>query len=252
MTTSTLELLLFSARDHADTLLLPQPRGTGAADIARSLLEGVSDARRRLLPAPGPDAGVSAQRAWHRDAWLAMRASERDAVALVTGPTAGYLAPVLGDSARTVVFVRDPLTAIGQMGEPLPKKRALEGLREAGPDEVPARLGALANPQSRALLAPWHDPAGLVVGLGAPDDGDRWRELLFGEVLPRVEAIPVERASHASRELARELGGRPKPVVQAATAIAEDAAGAPEDPALAGLLLRLNWLDKELHDRCVS
>jgi hypothetical protein len=91
-----------------------------------------------------------------------------------------------------------------------------------------------------------------VVGLGAPDDGDRWRELLFGEVLPRVEAIPVERAAHASRELARELGGRPKPVVQAATAIAEDAAGTAEDPALAGLLLRLNWLDKELHDRCVS
>jgi hypothetical protein len=239
-------------RDQSDTVLLPQPRGTGAEDIARALLEGVADAERRLLPAPGPDAGVSTQRAWHRDAWLAMPAAERDAVALATGPTAGYLAPVLGDSARTVVLVRDPLTAIGQMGEALPKKRVLEALRAAGPEEVPARLRLIANPQSRALLAPWHDPAGLVVSVGAPDDADRWRELLFGEVFPRVQAIPVERAPRAARELARQLGGRPKPVAQAAKAIAEDGTGGPEDPALASLLLRLNWLDKELYERCVS
>ena len=50
----------------------------------------------------------------------------------------------------------------------------------------------------------------------------------------------------------RSLGGRPKPVVQAAKAVIDGEVLAPEDPAQADLLLGLNWLDAELYDRCAG
>jgi hypothetical protein len=250
MTTSTLELLLRPERDLDRTVLLPQTRASGADDLARALVEAIDDAHLRLLPAPGPDTDPVTQRAWHRDAWLALPAADRDAVALVTGVTACFLCPVLRDSARTIVLVRDPLSAVRHMGEPLPKRRTLEGLRESPADEVPARLRAIANPQSRALIAPWHDPGALAVSLGPSDDADRWREALFEDVLPQLDVIAVEQAPRVARELARGLGGRPKQTVHAAKAIASDDGG--EDPDVADLLLGLNWLDAELYDRCVS
>src|SRR5262245_3010447 len=135
MTISTLELLLRPARDRGHVVLLPQVGGTGSDDFARALLETVADARRRLLPAPGPEASASTQRTWHHEAWVAMAAAERDAVALVTGPTAGYFAPLLGDSARTLVLVHGPLSAVRHTGAAIPKKRVLEALGESGPDE---------------------------------------------------------------------------------------------------------------------
>jgi hypothetical protein len=181
-----------------------------------------------------------------------MSASRRHSVALVTGPTAGYLAPVLADAARMVVLVRDPLSAVRGTSDPQLKKSALEDLSGTPADSVPARMLLIANPQSRALLAPWHDPAELVVSTGPPDDADRWREALFGDVLPLVDATAVEDAAGVARDLARSLGGRPKPVAQAARAIAGEGVGGAEDVDMADLLLRLNWLDAELHDRCVS
>jgi hypothetical protein len=250
MTVSTLELLLRRERDLDRVVLFPQARGSGAEDLARALVETIDDAHLRLLPAPGPDADLVTQRAWHRDAWLALPAADRDAVALVTGVTAGFLGPVLHDSARTIVLVRDPLSAVGRVGEPIPKRRALERLPETPPDKVPARMRLISNPQSRALLAPWHDPEALAVSLGPPGDAERWREALFGDVLPRVDVTAMEQAPRVVRELARGLGGRPKQAVQAAKAVANDAGG--EDLDVADLLLGLNWLDAELYERCAS
>jgi hypothetical protein len=249
-----LEFLVRQAgeRDANPIVLLPQAPGSGVDAIARSLVQNLDGGHWRLLPAPGEDTDVLAQRAWHRDAWLAMSAADRDSVALVTGATAGYLGPVLADAARTVVLVRDPLAAASLTGEPVPKPRALERIAETPADEIPERLRRIANPQSRALLAPWHDPAGLLVSLGPPSDADRWRDALFGDVLPHLDASAIEQAPSVARELVGSLGGRAKPVVQAAKAVADGEVPVPEDPAHADLLRRFNWLDAELYDRCAG
>jgi hypothetical protein len=251
---TALELLVrrASERTPQPIVLLPQTPGSGADAIARSLVESRDDGHRRLFPAPSLDADVLTQRAWHRDTWLAMPPVERDLVVLVTGATAGYLGPVLADAARTVVLVREPLAALGLTGEALPKRRALERLAESSLEDLPAKLQRLANPQSRALLAPWHDPAGLTVSPGPPADADRWRDALFGDVLPHVDASAIEEAPSVARALAGSLGARPKPVVQAAKAVLEGESHFSEDPAVAELLLRFNWLDAELYDRCVN
>lgn len=251
---ATLEFLLTERHDDhpGSIVLLPQAPGSGAETIARSLAESLDQGHWRLLPVPGLGADVVAQRAWHRDLWVAMPAADRNSVALATGMTAGYLAPVLADAARTVVLVREPLAALGVTGEVLPKRRALERLAETPVADIPARLQRIANPQSRALLAPWHDPAELIVSPGPPSDADRWRDALFGDVLPHLDATAIEQAPDVARALVRSLGGRPKPVVQAAKAIVDDEVDAPEDPEYAELLLGLNWLDAELYDRCVG
>jgi hypothetical protein len=249
-----LELLFRQAteRNSEPIVLLPQTPGSGADAIARSLVESRDDGQRRLLPAPSLGAGVPAQRAWHRDAWLAMPALERDSVVLVTGATAGYLAPVLADAARTVVLVHEPLAAAALTGETAPRRRALERFAESSVDDLPVRLHGIANPQSRGLLAPWHDPTELIVGPGPPSDADRWRDALFGDVLPHVDASAIEEAPSVARDLAGLLGARAKPVVQAAKAVLAGQSRFSGDPAVAELLLRFNWLDAELYDRCAN
>lgn len=245
----TLQLLATDGQDRPATVLLPQAPGSAADAIARSLAEGLDGGYWRLLPVPDMGADVRAQRAWHRDLWLAMSAADRGSVALATGPTAGYLAPALADAARTVAVVRDPLTAVGAIAESFPKRRVLESLAEGPSEEAQVRLRRFANPQSRTLLSPWHDPAELSVSLGPPADADRWRETLFEDVLPRVDATAMERAPDIAGDLARSLGGRPKPVVQAVRAVVQDEVHLLEDPMSADLMLGLNWLDAELHER---
>jgi hypothetical protein len=248
-----LQLLFSEARapDSGPIIVLPGPAGSGMDAIARSLAGSIESGRWRLLAAPDSDADVIAQRDWHRDLWLAMPAAECDSVALVTGASAGYLAAVLGDGARTVVFVRDPVSALEATGEALPKLQAMEDLAETPAEDAPARLLRVANPQSRALLAPWHDPSKLTVSPGPPSDADRWREALFGDVLPHLDANALEHAPRVARELAQLLGGRPKPVVQAAKAVLDEVPGALEDSPRTDMLLRLNWLDAELYAHCL-
>jgi hypothetical protein len=231
-------------------LLLPLPPGSGAEAIARSLIASVERGSWRLVPSPSPDGDVVTQRAWHRDLWLAMPSAVRDSVAAVIGPSATFLAPVLSGSGRTVVFIREPLAALALIGETVPKKRVLDHLEETSAADAPARLLRMANPQSRALLAPWHDPSELLISQGPPSDADRWREALFGHVLPKLEASAIDHAPGLARELARMLGGRQKPIVQAARAAAGSDGTVVEDSTHAELLLGLNWLDSELYERC--
>jgi len=245
-------LLLDEGRSDANPMvLLPLPLGSGTDAIAQGLVSSVEHGSWRLIPSPGLDADVGAQRAWHRDLWLAMPSAERESVAALVGVTAAYLAPVLDDSARTVVFVREPLAALAEIGETLPKKRSLESLEQTAAD-APARLLRIANPQSRALLAPWHDPSELIVSQGPPPDADRWREALFADVLPNLEASVVENAPGIARELAEVLGGRPKQAVQAAKAAVRTESRAVDDASHAELLLGLNWLDSELYAQCAQ
>ena len=250
----TLELLLVDRGDEdpAPIVLLPHAPASGGDAIARSLAESLEEGSWRLVPVPDLGGDVIAQRDWHRDLWVAMSAADRGSVALVTGATAAYLAPTLADAARTTVLVREPLAAVGMTGETLPKRRALERLAETPVDEIPPRLRRIANPQSRALLAPWHDPAELIVSPGPPDDADRWRAALFGDVLPNLDAAAVEQAPDVARALVRSLGGRPKPVVQAAKGVVDHGPEVPEDPEYADLLLGLNWLDAELYAHCAD
>jgi hypothetical protein len=230
-------------------VLLSLPPGSGAEAIGRSLVESVERAVLRLVPSPDLGGDVRQQRAWHRDLWIAMPSAVRNSIVAAIGSTAAYLAPVLAESGRTVVFVREPLAAVGLIGEAVPKPRVLHELEETAAAEAPARLLRIANPQSRALLAPWHDPSELSISQGPPSDADRWREALFGDVLPKLEARPIDDASGLARELALLLGGRQKPVVQAAKAAASDGP-AVESSGHAELLLGLNWLDAELYERC--
>lgn len=250
---TTLQLLLGDAErgDGERIVLFPEIPEAAVEPISRSLLDAARGGRRLLLPAPGPDAAVDTQRAWHLDTWRALARADRDAVVFVAGMTAAYLAPVLADAAQTVAIIREPLDAVASALDRLPKRRTLERLADSPPGALPAWARPIVNPQSRALLAPWHDPEEML-SAGPPADAEHWREALFGEVLPRLEAATVEDAPVVAHGLAARLGAKPKPVVQAANAAAGGTPRAPDDAELADLLLRFNWLDAELYERCAS
>jgi hypothetical protein len=251
---TTLQLLLGDAEraEGERIVLFPEIPEAAVEPISHSLLDAAQGGHRLLLPAPGPDAAVDTQRAWHVDMWRARPKADRDAVVFVAGMTAAYLAPVLGDAARTVAIIREPLDAVTSAPDRLPKLRALERLADLPPGPPPAWARRIANPQSRALLAPWHDPEKLPVSPGPAADAEHWRDALFGEILPRLDAATVEDAQAVAHGLAARLGAKPKLVVQAANAAVGDTPRGPDDAELADLLLRFNWLDAELHERCAS
>ena len=251
---TTLHLLLRDAErgDGEPIVLFPEIPGAAVEPVSRSLLDAAHGGHRLLLPAPGPDTAVDHRRAWHLDMWRALPKADRDAVVFVTGSTALYLAPVLADGARTVAMVRKPLAAVASAADGLPKRRTLERVADSPAGEIPARVRRIANPQSRALLAPWHDPDEMAAGAGPPADAERWREALFGEVLPRLEAAAVEEAPAVAQRLAAGLGARQRGVGRAAKKVADNSRRGPEDAGLAELLLRFNWLDAELYERCAD
>lgn len=237
---------------QAPMVLIAQTLGPSADSFGRVIAANLERGERRMLPAPRLDLERGAQQAWHQDLWLAMSAADRRAAILATGPTALHLAPVLAGDARTVAVVHPPLDAVRIAAGGLPKRRALERLAQASPGDIPARARRLANPQSRALLAPWHDTSALSVGPRPPVDADRWREALFGDVLPQITATAVERAHELAGELAAALGAKSKPVIQAVQAAAREEAGVAVDPDHEELLLGFNWLDAELYDHCIA
>ena len=244
MTHARLELLLAEPRDGAagPTLVLP----------ATIPLERLAVGRLRLLPAPPAAAPVAQLRAWHHDALMGLGEDVRSSIAVAAGPTAAFLLPAFAPDANPVVLVREPLAGLGA-AEPrrLPKKRSLAALegKRAGP--LQERLRPWANPQSRALLEPWHDTSELAVTLGPPDDASRWRELLFDDVLPQVEIH--DDAALVARGLAGAFGVTRKRANRMANDLVNPPQSEPRKPVEAThaeLLRSLNWLDAELYERC--
>jgi hypothetical protein len=233
-----------SVRGPDRTLIVPQLPGTGADRLVSAVFDATSG-RRRLLPAPPPDAPPSQLRAWHRDAWLALGETVASTLLVATGPTAAHLAPALGDRALTVALVREPLAVLGAMDPGgVPVKRIRAAL--AG-EEPPAVLRRWSNPQSRALLAPWHDADDLAPGAGPPEDAERWRELLFGDVLSRVTV--TSDAEAFARRVGVTLGSARKRAVRIAAALADDGPRVRGDPGEVEMLRSVSWLDAELYER---
>jgi hypothetical protein len=226
------------------TLIVPQLPGTGADRLVSAVFDATRR-RRRLLPAPPPDAPPPQLRAWHRDAWLALGETAASTLLVATGPTAAHLAPVLGDRALTVALVREPLAVLGAVDAGgVPVKRIGAALAGEEPAEV---LRRWSNPQSRALLAPWHDTDDLALGVGPPEDAERWRELLFGDVLSRVTVTADAEAF--ARRVGATLGSARKRAVRIAAALAEDGPAVRRDPGQDEMLRSVSWLDAELYER---
>jgi hypothetical protein len=251
----TLELLFAdpSSREPERTVVLVQLPGNGAERLGGALLDSARGGRRRLLPSPPPDTPASELRRWHRDAWSALGDGDRSSLVLATGPTAAYLIPALGRRAEPVAFIREPLAALySAQPSGTPRKRLLRAL-EGG--ELDARsqayLRGWSNPQSRALLAPWHDGVKLGVTSGPPDDAEHWRTLLFEDVLHRV--VVARDAVAIARRLARQLGLDPKKAIHKAGSLASgnpSVKPAMPDARYADSLLSLSWLDVELYEHC--
>jgi hypothetical protein len=250
--TSALELVLSEppGAEPRGILVFPHLPGVGADDLTAAVLDSMPGGCRRMLPAPPLGASDSVLRAWHRDAWMAASEQTHGSIVLATGPTAAYLAAAVGDAAETLALVREPL-AVLPAADPAgpPKRRLLQALVDE-PGGVPGeRLRPWSNPQSRALLGPWHDTHEMEVTAGPPADADRWREMLFEDVLTRVAVTHDPLA--AARTLADRLGSRRKRAVRAATALAAPSPARP-DAAEDERLVSLAWLDTELYERCLG
>lgn len=96
------------------------PRAWPSPDCFEPMLAGLVsqlEAQRVMFPLPDETthrhvAPPSLLRGRHADLWHALSADERARVLLIAGPTAAYLAPVLGPGGSTVVAMRDPKQAI--------------------------------------------------------------------------------------------------------------------------------------------
>jgi hypothetical protein len=247
-----LELIILNRPpDHKPVLLFETP-GSGSDHLAAALAAVATGARRHVLPEPPADAAAVALRRWHRDAWAALDRSDRAGVALVLGRTAGYLAPVLDDGADLIALVEDPATAVRRLRI---GPQGLEALVEKSGrprGERAARPLQVMNGQSRALLEPWHDTDELVAA-EEPPDRDRWRQLLFEDVLSRVKVHPSERRAHLARRLSTRFAWPGKRAAQLAQDPADEKDDRPlPDPGWASRVNAMSWLDRELRDSCTA
>ena len=228
---SMLELLLAEDGVSDPPVVALQLAGRADEPVVTGLLERLPAACRRVFPAPDAGRAPAEVRAWYRDLWWALPASEQRAVAAAAGPGVACLAVLLDRKTRVVATVRDPyeaLEAVAAAGARLPNRAALLALRD-DPGQTPKpRLRAVANPQARELLLPWSEADELPVTVGPPPDADRWRELLFEQAVPRLQPAPIDPA--------------PPPLPAGA--------GLPGKRTYHELLLALNWLDRELYASC--
>jgi hypothetical protein len=247
-----LELLLADDGDGRARVLLPQLTGSRLEPLAARLFAALPPARRRALPGPAADAPPAAVRAWHRDAFLALPLAERDALVLAAGPGAASLAPVI-EGSQVGACVREPLEAVALLardGYPVPNRKALAALGDAGDHAPKPQLARFSNPQARSVLLAFAEADGLPVTLGPPPDADRWRELLFEQAMPLVRPVLPDGIEDAIQGLVTRLGYPPPGPGDAA----ETERTLRDDPAIQGdhadLLRRLSWLDAELYHRC--
>ena len=243
-----MELLFLDGNRSQPPVLIPRIASSGLDPLGQALLDLKPPGRWRILPEPPADAASPVIRGWHRDAWVALPNSERASVAVASGRGVAALASMI-EAAEVVVWVREPLEALFSLvgdAAHLPKRRVLAAV-DQNVERVQMRI--FANPQARALLLASSAPAELPVTLGPPADVDRWRRLLFEDVLPRVRPITDSGLPNAAEDLAERLGYDAVDRVRIAKGVKLPAV--PDERPRVNetrleLLRELNWLDEEL------
>lgn len=112
-----LNLLLTRRPPGRKTVIFADPAGDSVEPLLAGLFSELGAVRRVMFPSRDdtlpPDRSPPALvRRRYADLWHALSAEERARVLVVAGPTAAYLAPVIGsDAATTLVAVGDPKEA---------------------------------------------------------------------------------------------------------------------------------------------
>lgn len=243
--------LLIANEEWPVPIVVPQLPGTRVDRVVGAALESVTSGRRVLLPAPPPDASWVDPRDWHADAWHSLSDDERSRIALATGPTAAFIAQLLGAGAELLVSATDPITAVGSLPVPVPR---LHSAPDQLADGKVAALRQISNPQSRALLSPWHRTDELPLLRGDAGETDRWLGLL-DEVLARMTTFAPDELGKLAEQLTSRLRCSPKLATKAAGE-ATRAASSFKPPSSVrrqqDAVLALNWLDAELFARCAG
>src|SRR6266511_3656347 len=112
----TLNLLLARSPTGGEPVIFDDPSQRSVEPLLPGLMR-LADAERLMFPLPHETAHrhvtpPTLMRSRHFDLWNALRADERARVVLVAGPTAGYLARLVGERATTIVAVPEPTAAI--------------------------------------------------------------------------------------------------------------------------------------------
>jgi len=224
--------------------LLPELPGVDLTKLTATLLSNAGG-YWRAFPEPAPGTRV---REWYADLWQALRPDEQASLVMAAGSGAIWLAPILGDRSEIFAVVREPLQALVAIDSAnVPKQSQLQRLGAAGENARMDALRPFANPQARALLAPWIETDELPVSFGPPPDADTWRALLFEQQVPKRQFTRRTELGPVAHQLARRVGCSRKLVAEIGT---ERVSG--RRPAGRSrrhqLLLDLNWLDAELHN----
>ena len=117
----TLNLLLAQSRPSHATVILADPSDAMVEAVLAGLIPQLGAVERVMFPArddarPPDRSPPMLVRRKYADLWHGLSAHERDHTLLVAGPTAAYLAPLIGREVTTLVVVRDARAAIVPSG----------------------------------------------------------------------------------------------------------------------------------------
>jgi hypothetical protein len=216
-------------RNYANDLTLdPHPMPKWSPDLTglyRTIWRGLGDRRRRLV-------------------WAASH-------------SAAYLIPRLDRPVVGVTIVRDPLSrALSRFAFGHAHRRDIgelsilvDGIAHRGVDATGLRgtVGRYSNPQSRWLLAPFHDVEALPILEPSPGESTRWRRLLASYMDTHYQHVLLhDEFTEAVTRLARHCGWRHHALPHLRLnkwRLAE--AAIPND--LRHRLGAINWLDNQLY-----
>jgi hypothetical protein len=177
----TLSLLLNREVATRGRLILSHPSPAGLESILSGLERQLGETERLVFPLPYETTRRHIvppvlMRRRHADLWHALRAEEREATALVAGPTAAFLAPVVGEQATTIVAIPDP----------------------QGPGSAQAGFW-------RLVLGPFPELDEIPGELAVEADRDRWSELI-GSAAGGLDLIRADDPASLARRVAAGLG----------------------------------------------
>ena len=228
----TLNLFLARRSSERKTVIFADPAALGNVPgvwrsaggslepVLSGLASGLNAVQRVMYPLPDDTtqrytAPPPLVRSRHADLWHALSAEERQSVLLVAGPTATYLAPVIGAEATALVAVRDPREAI-----------------------LPAWGGW------RSVLGPFPELDEVPEEAGSEEERDRWVDRIR-EATSELRLVRATDLTGITREVAAALALGPRVAARAAAAAVEVGAGADVSRHRAGLP---QWLDEVLYE----